>query len=264
MESAMKSYLINLDRSQDRLEFMASEFERHGILFELVSAVDGRQLSDVERKSLASLSERWPAPLSPVEIGCFLSHRRCLERIATGEDEFAVIFEDDVRLSQGAARLLSTSDWIPDDADIVKIESHGAQVLISRTVKLEGPYSIARLLSRHLLSAGYIISRKAAQRLLPLMEKTPAPLDHFLFDPDDGPFSNMIVYQCSPAICRQAGLESTLGVRGKSKKRPTLFKLIGRELQRSIKRSKRNIVGAWTNITANGKWGPVPADTDII
>lgn len=259
----MKSYLINLDRSQDRLNFMASEFAKFEIPFERVPAVDGRLLSDDERNSLASLSVRWPAPLSPVEIGCFLSHRRCVERIAEGEDEFAAIFEDDVILSQGAVRLLSTSDWIPDDADIVKIESHGVHVLLSRTVRQEGAYSIARLLSRHLLSAGYIISRKAAQRLLPMMDKAPAPLDHFLFDPEDGPFSDMAVYQCSPAICRQAGLESTLGVRVKSKNRPTVHKLIWRELQRSIQRSKRNIVGAWTNITAKGKWAPVPVDTDI-
>jgi glycosyl transferase family 25 len=135
MESAMKSYLIILIEVRIGWSLWPRSLRDMGSCSSVFLLSMGRQLSDVERKYLASLSERWPAPLSPVEIGCFLSHRRCLERIATGEDEFAVIFEDDVRLSQGAARLLSTSDWIPDDADIVKIESHGAQVLISRTVK---------------------------------------------------------------------------------------------------------------------------------
>lgn len=35
----MKCYLINLDKSRDRLEFMASQFERLGAQFERVEAV---------------------------------------------------------------------------------------------------------------------------------------------------------------------------------------------------------------------------------
>lgn len=229
----MKCYLINLERSQDRLAYMASQFNRMGLEFERVEAVNGRVMPEQELASFNTFSKNWPDPLSPAEIGCFLSHRKCLEIIATGIDAYAVIFEDDIKLSSGAAQLLPSDKWIPKDADIIKIDAYGHEVLISRSVASEGPYAVARLRSRHLLTGGYVVSRDAARKLLPLMQKAPAPIDHFLFDPNDGPFDELNIYQITPAICRQAGLESTIGKNRREQKRPALFRLVIRELKSS-------------------------------
>ncbi|MDT6941107.1 glycosyltransferase family 25 protein [Brucella pseudogrignonensis] len=259
----MNCYLINLDRSRDRLEFMAAQFEKHGLRFERVEAVDGRALSEAELASCIKLSKNWPIPLGPTEIGCFLSHRRCIAKAAESEDEFTAIFEDDVTFSNGAARLLSSYKWIPTEAEIVKIDAYGYEVLISRPVSTEGPYAVTRLLSRHLQTGGYIISRIAAQRLIKLMDKVPAPVDHFLFDPDDGPFNQLNIYQITPAICWQSGLQSTIGGNRPRKSRPSFAKLIWRESIRLVSRTKRNSIGAWMNLTKTGQWGPIPRDKDI-
>ena len=258
----MKCYLINLDRSRDRLEFMKSQFDRLGLEFERVEAVNGRALSQEEMASITDTSKEWPS-LSPAEVGCFLSHRKCLEIIAAGEETFAAIFEDDVRLSNGAAQFLVSEHWMPQNADIIKIDAYGHEVLISRPVKREGPYSIAHLRSRHLQTGGYIISRAAARKLLPLMKKVPVPVDHFLFDPADGPFNTLTIYQLTPAICRQSGLESTIGHNRRTTQRPPLLKLIWRETRRMVMRTRRNMIGFWTNATKTGQWGPIPYNRDI-
>jgi len=259
----VKCYLINLERSQDRLAYMASQFNRMGLEFERVEAVNGRVMPEQELASFNTFSKIWPDPLSPAEIGCFLSHRKCLEIIATGIDAYAVIFEDDIKLSSGAAQLLPSDKWIPKDADIIKIDAYGHEVLISRSVASEGPYAVARLRSRHLLTGGYVVSRDAARKLLPLMQKAPAPIDHFLFDPNDGPFDELNIYQITPAICRQAGLESTIGKNRREQKRPALFRLVIRELKRFGTRTMRNSLGLWVNFTKTGRWGPIPYDHDI-
>jgi len=259
----VKCYLINLERSQDRLAYMASQFNRMGLEFERVEAVNGRVMPEQELASFNTFSKNWPDPLSPAEIGCFLSHRKCLEIIATGIDAYAVIFEDDIKLSSGAAQLLPSDKWIPKDADIIKIDAYGHEVLISRSVASEGPYAVARLRSRHLLTGGYVVSRDAARKLLPLMQKAPAPIDHFLFDPNDGPFDELNIYQITPAICRQAGLESTIGKNRREQKRPALFRLVIRELKRFGTRTMRNSLGLWVNFTKTGRWGPIPYDHDI-
>ena len=47
----MKSYLINLDRSTERLEFFTRQAELLGIPFERISAVEGRRLSSEDLAS---------------------------------------------------------------------------------------------------------------------------------------------------------------------------------------------------------------------
>lgn len=259
----MNCYLINLDRSRDRLEFMASQFEKHGLTFERVEAVDGRALSEEKLASYTQLSKNWPIALGPTEIGCFLSHRKCIEMAAKSEAAFSAIFEDDVTLSNGAARLLSSDHWLPGEADLVKIDAYGHEVLISLPVTKEGPYAVTRLLSRHLQTGGYIISRIAAQRLIKMMDKAPAPVDHFLFDPEDGPFNEFNIYQITPAICWQSGLQSTIGGNRPRKSRPTFFPLLWREATRFVRRTKHNSKGTWVNLTRAGQWGPIPRDKDI-
>lgn len=259
----MKCYLINLALSLDRLEYMASQFNRLGLQFVRVEAVNGRALSAQYLASMNKFSKHWPVQLSPAEIGCFLSHRKCLEQVAANEDAFGAIFEDDIRISIGASNLLSSDHWIPHGADIVKIDSYGHEVLISRPVRTENAYSITHLRSRHLQTGGYIVSKEAARKLLLQMNRVPAPVDHFLFDPDDGPFNELAIYQVTPAICRQSGLVSTIGSDRPRKKRPPFIGLMSREATRLVTRTRRNLMGLWVNATGTGRWGPIPYDSDI-
>ena len=43
-EQKLATYLINLDRSQDRLEYSKLEFERYGMDFTRIQAIDGLDL----------------------------------------------------------------------------------------------------------------------------------------------------------------------------------------------------------------------------
>ncbi len=258
--SRMKCYLINLDRSEDRLTHMAHQFARLGIEFERISAFDGRALSASEIAAASAPDRRWKPGLTPAEIGCFFSHRRCLEAIAAGSEPFAIVVEDDIAFADDAADLLTRSDWIPRDADIVKIETQGKKVLIDRPVACsESQYSIARLHSTHILSAGYIVSRDAAKRIVAKMEKVSAPIDHFLFNPAFGIFEQLVIYQCTPALCRQAGLTSTLNAeRKQTYVRPTLPSRLLRETMRVFRRVRIGIWGIWVNITTEKRWQRVP------
>lgn len=102
----MKCYLINLDRSVDRLSKMQSQFDSINISFTRVSGVDGKLLTAEQLAQITDAVQRWEIPLPASEIGCFLSHRKCIELIANGDDEYAAIFEDDVTLSAASAQFL--------------------------------------------------------------------------------------------------------------------------------------------------------------
>lgn len=259
----MKAYLINLDRSPDRLLRMKAEFAKANINFERVTAVEGKLLSNAEVAGIKT-NPGWKQPLNRTEIGCFLSHRKCLELIAQGTDKFAAVFEDDVRLSKDAHRFFISDAWVPANADVIKLETHERKVLMDETEVLVGErYSVARLRSQHILSAGYIISRRCAKDLLTRMNDAAAPVDHFFFTPACGFFNELVIYQVSPAICGQAGLASTLGAdRSSEYQRPPVWRRIIRETKRPFQRLKTALWGAYINRFTKQKWAVVPPVSD--
>src|SRR5882757_3398014 len=101
----MKCLVINLDRSSDRLAYVAAEFEGIGISFERIAAVDARA-----RPDLASMQQLTghasQSRLTNGEIACLLSHRACWSAIAAGEEAYVAVFEDDVVFTSEAGALL--------------------------------------------------------------------------------------------------------------------------------------------------------------
>ncbi|MBX8814037.1 glycosyltransferase family 25 protein [Pseudochrobactrum algeriensis] len=259
----MKAYLINLDRCPERLVRMQEQFAKASVPFERVAAVDGKNLSDQELASIIRIPS-WKEPLTRTEIGCFLSHRKCLELIAQGEDRFAAIFEDDVTLSKDTRQFFESTDWIPDNAELIKIETQGKKVLTDKpVVTIAGHYTVAQLRSQHILAAGYIVSRDCARKLLCRMNDAASPIDHLLFTPSCGFFPQMNVYQVSPAICMQAGLESTLSPERSSQYcPPAKLQRLKREVKRVFVRGKTGLWGLYINCFTKKRWGQVPGARD--
>ena len=198
----MKSYVINLDRSPDRLKRMTDRLNAIGVGFERVPAVDGRLLSQAEIEDVTKPVAG--AALTPEEVGCFLSHRKCWERIVSGSDAYGCVFEDDMLISKHAALLLGDTGWIPGDADIVKIETVGGRVWVDRAVSpLPGTFKLALLRSFHFGSGGYILSKVAAEQLLACTRVFSDAVDHVKFNPDCGIADSLKSYQVIPALCVQ-------------------------------------------------------------
>jgi glycosyl transferase family 25 len=200
----MKSYIINLDRSPGRWQRMADRLNSIGAAFERVPAVDGRLLSNAEiadvYKPIAGA-----AAMTPEEVGCFLSHRRCWERIVSGTDAYGCVLEDDMLIAKQAALFLGDdTNWIPGDADIVKIETVGGRVWLDRVVRsLPGVFKLALLRSFHFGSGGYILSKAAAERLLAVTKVFSDAVDHVKFNPACGLADSLKSYQVIPALCVQ-------------------------------------------------------------
>lgn len=191
----MKCLVINLDRSPDRLATIAAEFARIGIPFERVAAVDARN---------DHLNFPAPPHLTGPEIACFLSHRKCWQLIADGADQYGAVFEDDAAFKSDAGPLLSNDRWVPRDADIVKLETMFGQVRLGRIASIGNGHAVARLVGEHLGTAGYVISKGAAQRLLHRIKNLKEPIDLTLFSPNSLIFAINKTYQLVPALCVQS------------------------------------------------------------
>ena len=116
--------LINLDSSQDRLKSAIDKLKEAGVSAERISAVDGRLLTEEERQRITTWDKNaFFKPLSPGEVGCFLSHIAAAERIVKEGWPLAVVLEDDFELHPNFRNLLtkivSSTDTLPD---LLKLE----------------------------------------------------------------------------------------------------------------------------------------------
>ncbi len=204
----LKAYLINLDRSQDRLAHMRGEFGRAGIAFERIAAVDGAELPAETLEKFDRARAAKPEGWLPGEIGCFLSHFEAWSRIAAGEEPWAAVFEDDLRVSPDLAPLLASSEWIPTDADAVRLEANRSMRLSRRRrIDVTPNRSLYRAVSGTSGSGAYILSRTAAQRLLTSPSEARSSVDVFLFKPRVSAVAKGLRrYQVVPAVCVQDGL----------------------------------------------------------
>jgi glycosyl transferase family 25 len=204
----LKAYLINLDRSEDRLAHMRQQLGRLGVDFERIAAIDGAVMAE---DALAAFQRARPSKHEgwlPGEVGCFLSHFEAWSRIAAGEEPWGAVFEDDLRVSPDLPRLLASPDWIPADADAVRLEAN-------RSMRLRRPRRIAVTPGRHLFTAvsgttgsgAYVLSRAAAERLIQTPTEMHSSVDEFLFKPKKSAVAKGLRrFQVVPAVCVQVGL----------------------------------------------------------
>jgi glycosyl transferase family 25 len=188
---------------------MRAELGRVGVDFERIAAVDGSALVQREIDAFCrARSAAKPQGWLPGEVGCFLSHFEAWRRIAAAEHAWAAVLEDDLRVSPDLAALLGSAEWIPAEADIVRLEAN-------RSMRLSRPRPIAAAPGRHLYRAisgttgtgAYLIARRAAHWLLSTPPEQHSSVDVFLFKPKLSRVARELRrYQVVPAVCVQDGL----------------------------------------------------------
>ena len=216
----MLHLVINLDRSPDRWASVNAQLAAHGILAQRVPGIDGRRLeSAFVRRITPSLSHfsktEFPRELSLGEIGCFLSHRKCWERLVESQEEWALIMEDDIIFSKRAASYIRSPDWIPEGLGLVQIFLFGrtwkAKVEKER-IALPGGDELLRPLKPYPVGCqAYFISRQVAAQALEQTLRLTMPVDEFLFSPMSRFARRHPVWRLNPAVVTTAPFETTIG-----------------------------------------------------
>ena len=98
--SRVPIFLINLDRSPDRLSFMQKQAERLSLVFERIRGVDGvRGLPDWLIPQFLSSDGAVASRMSNGEVGCYASHLVVFQEMVRRGLEAAIVLEDDVTLA---------------------------------------------------------------------------------------------------------------------------------------------------------------------
>jgi glycosyl transferase family 25 len=176
------AYLINLDRAADRLKFVTRSVEALDLPMERIAAVDGKTLSAEKIESVADLKiYQRLFKMSPEvgTIGCALSHEKAWRKFLDSDNEFAIIFEDDVQFDpQELSAIIKSAIEKKTLWDILNFETKHGNCFV-KISPLSSKRNIVFYLTNATHAGCYLINRKAARRLLKKFYPIKMPLDHY-------------------------------------------------------------------------------------
>jgi glycosyl transferase family 25 len=175
----LKAYLINLDRSADRLAAMRTQLDAAGLPWTRVPAVDGRGFGNLPWPGYddRGYDRDWGKSHDPGEVGCFHSHLRAFQTFMDDGAEFGLILEDDCRFEGDLADVLDDLIERAGTWDVVKLSGNHRGLPMTVEVLPHGRRLVA-LLQRQTGSAAYLVNRRAAQSYLARLLPMNVPYDH--------------------------------------------------------------------------------------
>ncbi|CAM2823937.1 glycosyltransferase family 25 protein [Helicobacter burdigaliensis] len=188
----MKFFIINLEIAKDRREYISSLCEKYGLDYEIIQAVNGRELGSDFIQSISDeeiSKKRLGRVLSVGEIGCALSHKKVFLRMFELDLKEAVILEDDAYFDEELLRVLRFKERFPKDLELLLL-GHYRQVYLDDGFRIETPfsrrfdyyldekYSLKRIVGGGFGTHGYYITKKGAKKMYEALQKIIVPYDH--------------------------------------------------------------------------------------
>lgn len=154
-------FLINLDRSPDRLAFMCQQTERAGFAFERVSAVVGAAVPDWLWTQFTG-----PHELTDGEIGCYASHLVVAKHIVDRGLPCAIVLEDDAILDLDFMSAATAAvQAAPDGWDYIHLCSDFKRSVVSIAEIANGRH-VVQYTRWPVNTAAYIVSASGAKKWL--------------------------------------------------------------------------------------------------
>lgn len=175
----MRTFVINLARSPDRMQAMDDQLRRLGIPYERFAAIDGQGTDAAPFLPRVGTDRRKAMALTPGEVGCFASHWLLWQRCAEGNEAF-LILEDDLILEPAFPEALrAAADAISAGRRLVRLYA-----FYRRKYWTIGPlghgYSLVRYVKGPKGMQAYMLCPDAAQRLVSAASVWREPVDFFL------------------------------------------------------------------------------------
>lgn len=172
----MKIFLINLDKNLDRLASFDAQMKAHGLSYERISAVYGKEM-DPKEKARAVRRFRWWCATGRMphdgEIGCALSHGIFYRKMIEGRLPVACVFEDDALLGPDIKRVIDYVENVadPNKPQVFMLSNHTPNQLdgepwLRQAKTMAGTVCSLTCRERDLGTEGYCLTLKAAEILL--------------------------------------------------------------------------------------------------
>jgi glycosyl transferase family 25 len=177
--SDVRIYVINLDRSPQRLEEITKQLSNFDLTFQRITATDGK-LATPQQKALLDEGKyhlKHGKTSLPGELGCYLSHVEAISEFLKSDNLFAVILEDDAIIENGFVQVLQHLAHNSKQWDMVKLSGvhSGTPASVQR---INEYHRLSVMFSKCTGSSAYMINRHAAQSYIDKLLPMTLPYDH--------------------------------------------------------------------------------------
>lgn len=118
----MKAFVVSLARATERREYISAHLKSLNIDFEIINAVDYKELSEEDFNVLSDQEAVKRNPwLSQGMIACALSHVKIYGMIAEGDDEVVLVLEDDATLPPNILELLAEAEKNIQEDEVISL-----------------------------------------------------------------------------------------------------------------------------------------------
>ena len=219
-----KIFVINLDSNPERLDSITKQCERLNLSFERVSAIRGRDLTPDKKNNIYQVGinkQSYDSLLTDGEIGCYLSHIYCWQKMIDEQLDYALILEDDAELSDLLPTYISKLENKIALWDYIEL-SHGSKIRAAcQSYSLGSGLEWVKRLRLNSTTTAQLVSYQGAKRLLSsaLPIKRPVDIDlQFWYEKSIRCFS---VY---PFPVKTAPFASDISAMGRQSRNSSLFR----------------------------------------
>jgi glycosyl transferase family 25 len=144
----------------------------------IFQGVDGRKMPSLDYfKEMLRSYEAINAVLTPGEIGCSLSHRAMMEEFLVSDQDFAIVFEDDIIIDENSVDILNRAMPLLGPNDMLLAGGHeGADhgpIFAKRIGRERSEFVVSReSWGRIKRSCAYVIGRKAARHIVEVQTRS--------------------------------------------------------------------------------------------
>jgi glycosyl transferase, family 25 len=213
-KSPVHAYVVNMARSLDRRAHITQELRKTSVDFEIVTAVDGREL-DMADAALIDPSFVATGIFPQGSAGCALSHLHLYRKIVEDGLDVALILEDDVVLPADLDKLAEEVGKHLTGAEVALLSVDSPdplQLSQASAVPLSGGFHLALPidLTQPRSTGAYLITREACERMIKLLLPIRANADAWPFFYREGALDRLRCVGPLPVL-KNADLTSTIG-----------------------------------------------------
>ena len=192
-----KIFYINLKDRKDRLKFIKKQLEKNNLNAHRVAGIEPSRLD----KKIINKNRKY---LTPSGIALCLVHKNIWLNMIKKNIRYALILEDDVLISKRLKNFMNEAKKILDNKkiDIININTHE---LPTKVGKLKFHFETINtglydLISTEYGTAGYIISKEGAKKLVKDKDFLKLQIDLYLFSKKSKINKKLKIYQALPAL----------------------------------------------------------------
>ena len=212
--------MLNLDRSEKRMNEFNAAFSATNLTVERISAIDGNFIDTNLFSNDSMCRKEMGRSIQKGEVGCFLSHKKALKKFLSTEAKYAVVFEDDAIPNNEFKNTIEeiVEKFLKNNHFTAAINLGAVDFKYSsRCLTIKN--NMLRCAHRFpMLATGVLWTRPGAKIFLESASIVTMPYDNFLRFLFSG--TNQ-VFSIQPPIIYSSGIESDIEARNHSKRRST-------------------------------------------